>query len=183
MADVSRGTDKLTPRDDTVSGEALATPRLRAEREVLGALDPAVRAMRRILDQDMTLLESGAQSAGMRVQAELAMRVIDACLGMAGTGERGTTRKAAQILAAVGGDAVNKELMRRYAAKLRTTERSRIVDAVPAQADAPAPIYKEGADHGVALHHGINDTTQPAQVSVTDAITTDGGSSQDTREG
>lgn len=150
MADVSKPTEALSARDDSVTGEALATPRLRAEARLGELLVPATDALRRILTTDMSALDNAAQSAGYKVQLTAAMHVIDGCLSIAAQGGGATTRKAAQILAAVGGDAVNKELMRRAAQRLRSSERQRIVEAVPAKSEAdvmqPTAAEADGGD-------------------------------------
>lgn len=144
-------TAELSARDDRlVQGDALATPRHRAEREIEGLLTPAAAALRRFLEADMSLLEHNAQSAGYKAQAELAMRVIDGCMGMVGAGEGRGTRSAAKILAAVGGSAVTAELQRRYAAKQRSYERQRFIEAVPAKVEAVQPMAAEADGGSVA---------------------------------
>lgn len=106
-------------------------------------------------------MNTGAASFA-KTQLAAAMHIIDGCLGMAAQGGGGTTRKAAQILAAVGGDAVNKELMRRYAQKARSSERQRIVEAVPAVSEAqamqPMAAEADGGDATTADERSTGDT-------------------------
>jgi hypothetical protein len=89
-------------------------------------------AAMRCMTLDARDVENMAQASAMRAQLSFAMSVIDGCRGIASEQGGRTTRNAAKILATVGGDAVTKELMRRYAAKQRTSERARIIEAVPA---------------------------------------------------
>ena len=98
-------------------------------------IKPAVLAMRQILTANPHSYESTAASAFSKVQLTAAIYTLDACKGIAAESGK-QTRKAAQILAAVGGDAINRELMRRYAVKQRSSERQRIVQAVEATSDA-----------------------------------------------
>jgi hypothetical protein len=127
----------------------MATPRMRAEKRVSELLPSATAALRRIMDEGHTV-ESMAQAVALKTQYQAAMSVIDGCLGMGAAGSGGNTRKAAQILAAVGGDAVTRELQRRYAQKARSSERQRIVEAVPAQSEAqsmqPSAAEADGGD-------------------------------------
>jgi len=146
MAEVSGVTNALSAQDDMVKGEALATPKARAEQEVQKLLPSATSALRRILELDVGSLDNIAQSAAMKVQLTAAMHVIDGCLGMAAAGSGGTTRNAAKILAAVGGDAVTRELQRRYAMKQRSSERQRIVEAVPAAVSNDDAMQLTAAD-------------------------------------
>lgn len=147
-----------------LSGKQLEPPRLRAERKIAELLPIAAGALRRILEMDMRDLEANAQSAGLRVQLEAATHVIDGCLGMAAAAGDKQTRNAAKILAAVGGDAVTRELQRRYAQK--RAERQRIVEAVPAVSDEPA-------SESDAADSGSDNAVQPT------AAEADGGSASD----
>lgn len=152
-----------------MKGESLALPRHRVERELTELIQPAALALKQILSANPHSYESTAASAFSKVQLTAAIYTLDACKGIASESGK-QTRKAAQILASVGGDAINRELMRRYAAKQRSSERQRIVQAVEAVSEGVANDAADGGE-GVAREtsaaDGGSDSDTPPPTAAT----------------
>lgn len=134
----------MAAEKDLLKGEELLTPRQRSERLLTELIEPAAIALKRILELNPMDTTNNAQAGTMRTQFELSMAIIEAARGI------DSGRPAARaVLAAVGSDAVNREMMRRLAAKqaesrnAERAERRRIVEATPAHAE---PAQDTGAD-------------------------------------
>lgn len=164
----------------------MLTPKAKAQAKVIELIEPAAQTLAKALKENVFAFEKGAQSVVWSKQVDLALRILEVCAEMSGD-EQKDQRSAARILATVGGDAVTRELAKRYALKQRMTERARIVAAVPAHAEhTPAAdssdaadaharphLYKE-SEAGIACEPSANDMVSRDTDTCNDNDTPDG---------